>query len=335
MNNNPYLSIIIPIYNREKTIEFCLNSILNQSYDSFEIIIINDCSTDKTIEILKKIQKKTKQKIKIISNKKNLGAGESRNIGIKNTTGDYICFVDSDDYIDNNYLESLINFAVKNNSDIVVSGYKKIREKDKKIIYKLVPKESLWQAYSLTAICSKLYRTSLIKKNNIFFPRYLIGEDMSFNIRAYSYAKQINILPIAGYNYTYNLSSTTTSLLNKEANSENCIILCEDLIKIIKTDHKISKDLIEYFFIRLVVFYLLYFCKKCNYQQFLNIDNSLFIWLQKNFPNYSKNKNLSIFLPKGEKMSNSLCILIYIILNSMPKKIKKIIFSFYLKNEIS
>ena len=96
----PLFSIIIPLYNCEKFIEICLLSVLNQNFNNYEIIIINDCSKDRSLKICTKYKKKY-PKIKIINQKTNKGVSSSRNLGIKSSNGEYIIFLDSDDYLEN------------------------------------------------------------------------------------------------------------------------------------------------------------------------------------------------------------------------------------------
>ncbi len=110
------VSVIVPVYNVEKYLEECIESLINQTLTDIEIICINDGSTDNSLKILEELQKKD-NRIKII-NQKNSGVSSARNNGIENATGEYIGFVDSDDWIDSDYYEKLYNTAKKYNSDI-------------------------------------------------------------------------------------------------------------------------------------------------------------------------------------------------------------------------
>ena len=117
------VSIIIPVYNAYTVIDKCIQSIINQTYKNIEIILINDGSKDKSIEKLNYYEKKYKN-IKII-NKKNEGVSKTRNLGIKKATGKYIMFIDNDDYIDNTYVETLLNEIKNSEADCVYSGYRR------------------------------------------------------------------------------------------------------------------------------------------------------------------------------------------------------------------
>ena len=112
-------SFIIPVFNAREYIKECLNSILNQSMSDFEIICIDDCSTDNSLEILENFSQMD-ERIVVHSNKKNMGAGFSRNIGLNYATGEYIAFVDADDWIEKDFCKILYNNAKTNDSDIVL-----------------------------------------------------------------------------------------------------------------------------------------------------------------------------------------------------------------------
>lgn len=117
------ISVIVPMYNAAQFIKKCINSILNQTYKNFELLIINDGSTDNSLEICNKFKDK---RIKIID-QKNAGCEYARLAGIKHSKGEFICFIDSDDWVDKYYLQELIEYALKYNVDIVcINNYRVI-----------------------------------------------------------------------------------------------------------------------------------------------------------------------------------------------------------------
>ena len=109
MKKEPLVSVIIPAYNAEKIVGFTLDSVINQTYKNLEIIIVNDCSTDKTLDVLKEYEKKDKR-IKVLSNEKNSGVAETRNNALNAASGDYIAFVDADDIWNLEKIEKQLNF---------------------------------------------------------------------------------------------------------------------------------------------------------------------------------------------------------------------------------
>ena len=147
----PIVSVIVPAYNAEKTIEKCLDSLLNQTLKSIEIIVINDCSKDNTLKILKKY----KSKIKLLDNKKNLGPAGSRNRGLDAATGDYIGFVDSDDWVALNMFE-LMSSKMDDEVDLVAcSRINVTKNGEKKIIN--TNKDTDAKAFTKTSNLSRVF----------------------------------------------------------------------------------------------------------------------------------------------------------------------------------
>lgn len=184
---NKKVSIIVPIYNKEKFLEKCIQSIINQTYENIEILLINDGSTDYSEAICKKYI--NMEKIKYISIK-NGGVSKARNIGIQNASGDYIVFIDADDYVDKYYIESLYSFDY----DLVVEGYFKDtngkKEKfeimegiySKENILSLLKQKEIANIFSVPYL--KLFDLNIIRKNNLFFNTLLsFGEDFDFVLR--------------------------------------------------------------------------------------------------------------------------------------------------------
>ena len=130
-NGFPLLTIAVAVYNTGKYLRECLDSVVNQTYQNLEIICVNDCSTDKSLEILEEYAAKDKR-IKIINNEKNLGLGIVRNIGMDAAHGEYILFIDSDDWLDLTACEKLITKAKENDSDVVFYGAYQVNGNEKK-----------------------------------------------------------------------------------------------------------------------------------------------------------------------------------------------------------
>ena len=226
---NPKISVIIPVYNVEKFLRECLDSVVNQTMRDIEIICINDGSTDGSLDILKEYAKKDDRIIVI--NQTNGWLSAARNSGLKIAKGEYIQFVDSDDYLELNACETAYKYALQYNADVVVWGYKNFPKqvgnvKNKR--YSLKHKEvnvfygGLRSGRHLcrNAVWYKLYRHEIIK--GCYFPEWIrCREDEHFNFQV---DKKINILvqiPEQLYNYRLNLNSivTTGTWLKKVVNA--------------------------------------------------------------------------------------------------------------------
>ena len=205
------LSIIVPVYNIIQYLPKCLDSILSQTLRDIEIICVDDCSTDSSFSILEEYKSKD-DRIKLLKLAKNYGQGYARNRGIEIAQGEYIGFVDGDDYIDPNYFEALYNSAVKNNADISVASILKHKKNYKKynVIYK---KEGIAEnIQDKIKLCgdkkkfffyawNKIYKTDLIKNNGIEFAQGQIYEDVIFAIEALYYSNRVVSVPNIKYHY--------------------------------------------------------------------------------------------------------------------------------------
>ena len=176
----PKVSVIVPIYNVEKYLEKCINSLLEQTLEEIQIILVNDGSKDSSGEIAKKYQANNPNKI-IYVEKENGGLSDARNYGLKYATGDFIAFLDSDDYIEKNAYEEMYNKAIEENADYVECDFiwefpNKIRV-DKQYPYKN-KKEML--SFVRVVAWNKLIKRQLITDNNLEFPKGLRYEDVEF-----------------------------------------------------------------------------------------------------------------------------------------------------------
>ncbi|MEJ6467881.1 glycosyltransferase family 2 protein [Fusobacterium ulcerans] len=233
------ISVIVPVYNVEKYIEKCMRSIMEQTLEEIEIIIINDGSPDGSLDVINKLMKED-QRIQVIT-KKNGGLSSARNMGIKIATGKYIQHIDGDDWVEKDFLKSVYEFAEKENLDIVVSDYcedyfdgkkkiKKGKKKSEKIIFD--SKEYLKDFFyddDAPAMWNKLFKTSLYKENNIFHPGNVsIGEDLSTTPRLIYFARRIGYLKKAFYHYRQNPESITNTI---NGVTKCQIFKCFDLLK--------------------------------------------------------------------------------------------------------
>ncbi|MGL4570217.1 MAG: glycosyltransferase family 2 protein [Clostridium sp.] len=214
------VSIVVPIYNGEKYLDKCLDSILKQTLKEIEIILVNDGSIDNTKNMLDEYSKKDKR-IRVI-NKKNGGPGSCRNIAINSAKGEYIGFVDVDDYIENNMYEKLYLARDNKKIDIVMCNYKDeyVRENysikvdhrlisnkiydEEKINREIISTFSKNENYGFYTMCNKIYRREFILKNKIAISESRNhGEDWLFNIEAFNNAKSALFIYDVLYNYVH------------------------------------------------------------------------------------------------------------------------------------
>ena len=206
------VSIIIPVYNVEKYIEECMLSAINQTLDEIEIIAIDDKSTDSSLNILNKYKEKY-DFVKVICNEKNMGVATTRNIGIRNAKGEYVYFLDSDDYIDLEAMEICYNKAKENDLDIVTFDAEMFRDKeytgydlnenyerDKIIKSECISGEDFFNKYHQIggykqSVCLNLYKLEFLIKNNLFFYEGIIGEDELHSFKSFLLAEKLLYIP--------------------------------------------------------------------------------------------------------------------------------------------
>ena len=223
------LSIIVPVYNVEKYLRSCLDSIFNQTIDNFEVICVNDGSTDSSADILEEYAKEHKNMI--VFNQENGGLSMARNSGIKLASGKYIGFVDSDDFVDPNMFLSMVERAEQDNSQIVISNpyiYDMLTEKT--YVYRNMVdflRLSLLGAFSpldhikvfeYIGAWDKIYLTEFIKENKLSFIAKRIFEDAPFTYEALSIAQRVSVVKESYYYYRKNAGACIT---DKERINDN------------------------------------------------------------------------------------------------------------------
>ncbi|MDR1167965.1 MAG: glycosyltransferase [Heliobacteriaceae bacterium] len=212
----PKISVIIPVYNTGPYLRRCLDSVLNQTLQDIEIICINDGSTDSSLTVLKEYAAKD-SRVRVINFAKNKGAAAARNAGIKAATGEYIGFIDSDDYVDLDFYEKLYERMLQTGADIVKGADLKLVhpngriEVDKQNVKIKQNKLNFWNQYT-----SAIYRREFILKNEIEFPLgLLVGEDPVFAIKAAILADKVEVINYAQYYYCRREGSLNSEVWHK------------------------------------------------------------------------------------------------------------------------
>lgn len=225
------ISVIVPVYNVEKYLKQCVESILNQTYKNIEIILVDDGSTDKSGIICNYLRDEHSDKIKVI-HKKNAGLGMARNSGLNIAKGEFITFIDSDDWILSNELEDLYSSMLENDVDYCKGGFQKVSNEGD-VLYQNIEKTQYFGRNKVRSnllprligsapnkhdsinmsVWGTLFKNNIIKENKISFPseRKLISEDIVFDIEYLQYAKSAYVISNYGYQYRQNPNSLTTS----------------------------------------------------------------------------------------------------------------------------
>lgn len=257
------VSYIIPIYNVSDYIEKSVGSLLEQSYSNIEYIFINDCSSDDSEIKLRRIIEEfpeRRNKIKVITNKQNLGSATTRNIGLDMSRGEYVMFADSDDWISCDYVESMVHKIESGGDDIVYCDYFESYDNNEKFINQNYGIDNVECIRSMLggglhgSSCNKIYRRSfLLKSKQRFVEGSDFFEDVSWNIRLFACTTQISYLSQAFYHYVqYNNNSIIKSMSSTEKKRnralqriENVRVACDYLVAL-GFEEKLGKEMREW-----------------------------------------------------------------------------------------
>lgn len=297
------VTVILPVYNSEDYVGRCLDSILNQTYTDFEIMVINDGSKDSSYEILKKYKEKYPNKINLI-NQENKGVAKTRNESIKRANSEYIMFVDNDDYLDNDYIETYVKAIRKDDSDIVVGGFRRPNEEGK-VIKTLKLQNEEWSKFMIMTPWAKIYKRQYLIDNDIKFLETNLGEDNYFNLKAFLMTNKIVTLDYVGYNWFFNTKSVSNT---RQRNIKNIQLyeLLDASYNMVKENNLLDKNyqIIETNFTKYIIWIISYATKGLTYKELCKEYDKIFNWLEERFPDYKKNKMISYKKPKGETLSS-------------------------------
>lgn len=289
------VSVVVPIYNVEDYLSMCIESLLNQKFSDYEIILINDGSTDKSGEIAKDYEKKN-ENIKLIEIK-NSGLSEARNTGLKYVEGEYVTFVDSDDFVEENYLNDLYNEISSKELDILICSFYRTSEKEKIFVNINLCAEKVYSNIDILSCIlrgevqcyawNKIYKTSLFLENNIRYPFGKLYEDIETLVRLVMNSKRIGFINKRLYNYRIR----NGSIVNKEKNDRAIVDMkyaIEQVNKLIQDNNLENqlKDELVSFNIMYVLSCLDMLSQSCNYNSKL-FNSQLNNYSFNTFCNYS------------------------------------------------
>lgn len=316
------VSIIVPVYNVEEYIDKCLKSLVNQTLDDIEIIVINDGSPDNSQKIIDKYVKKYPKKVKSYI-KENGGQGSARNYGLKYASGEYIAYVDSDDYVEKDMYKDMYTLAKKENSDIVICG-NSVVSMDSKII-KIEPSiiyndKNLDILFGKMAVWNKIYKKDLLLKNNIEFRSKVWYEDIDFTTKLLFDNVNISFIDKPFYDYLLRPGSTMNNS-NINRNLE-LIQAFDEMINYFK-----KKNIYEEVYDKLefLCLYHLYICgitrvinADTNFKEKKVIINKFIEYIDNNFKTFKSNKYIK-YIDRNKK-------LVYKLINLKLYRIIQLIF---------
>lgn len=333
------VSIIVPVYNVEAYLNRCLLSLVNQTIDDLEIIVVNDGSPDNSQNIIDSFQKKYPKKI-FPYLKENGGLSDARNFGMKRAHGEYVAFVDSDDYVDTDMYQALYEIAIKEESDIVASNYyldyeDEIRE-DKKIKEDSGYNTTITNNPSLLLTSSvyawnKLYKRSFLEENNFTFPKGQVFEDSAVIYNLLHKAKKISGDSNCYYYYGLEREGSITGSVNE--NMFDILKSCNQIYSYYKNyifENRDLYDVIEYISIHHLLVRMRAFVRSSEKELSLLFMKEMYFFLDNYFPDWKTNYYFSTQVKKRKRFLNLVrkerLFKLYLSINkSVRTKIRKII----------
>lgn len=284
----PLISIVTPVYNSYHLMDNLINSLEKQSCDDFEIIFINDLSTDNSYELLSKRLENVQFSYTFLSNERNLGPGETRNCGISNSSGDYITFIDSDDYVSEDFIKKIKEKIKISYPDAIIFDYY-INNNQKSVYKKSLPlEEKIIDKMDALALCNgmcwgKVLKKKIVVDNNVKFPKLMRSEDLAFVKVAISFCESIVYFnePL----YYYNLVETSIMHTRKTLNILNNIKAFEYI-----EDNVTSNEALEMVFIRDYLYIIVQ--NMIILREKNNTIKDFIISAEKKYPEWYKNKYL-------------------------------------------
>lgn len=293
----PKYSLIVPVYNVEKYINDCINSILKQNYEDYEIIIVDDGSTDGSWKRIQEIVEGNEKKIKVV-HQENQGLGGARNTGLRQAEGEYIWFIDSDDTIDAFALKQIDEVIQKNDLDIIVFDMVDVDNEGKKVGTELGVSFEHQEVFSLNeypqmlfmppSACNKVFKKKIFENSNIFFPCRVWFEDLHTVPKTYLHASRIGYINKGLYLYLQRTGSIMKNS-NIEKNSD-IIDAIEDVISYYKMQNEYEKYRTEIEYMAIINVYLLASIRVIRGNPHSDLLKRIKKYMEKEFGEYRKNE---------------------------------------------
>lgn len=281
-------TVVVPVYNAcsgpqgDAWLRRLFDSLQAQTFANWTAIVINDGSTDDSLRVLEDIAA-LEPRLKLID-KPNEGVSKTRNLGISLADGDYLFFIDQDDYVAPDYFEKFIDAAILNSSDIVVGGYRRLDNKGNEISRLDPVIGNDFYKWIITAPWARVFKTDWLQEKNVRFLESNIGEDLYFNARAYSEVAKsqgrVALIEYSGYIWFYNDESVSNTRQKGLQPSVTVSFLLDQLacVEMSETETLYFSQ----FIVRYVVWYLLYSGREASSERFIEVSHDLVRWLNGN-----------------------------------------------------
>lgn len=289
------ISVVIPVYNSEKYIVKCLDSIQNQTMKQIEVILINDGSTDRTAELVVQYQKEHDLNIRFFT-RENAGQAAARNFGIGQAVGKYLAFMDSDDHIEPDYLQQLYQTAEQYQSEVVTCGYRSVKPDGTVLKTTLVSPFAEVTEYGkpgVFVVWAKLFLRDFVIRNHFQFPEGgKIYEDVPFSLETKFKGKNVRAIRYVGYNYVQHAASTMSS--SKVTARRFPFEKVDQAIRDTLSEKNVDRERFEFEVLHFFTGFLFFFCRKAKKDDIRQLTSFAEKEIQTYFPGYRKNQYIGL-----------------------------------------
>lgn len=296
---NPTVSVIIPVYNASRFISRCLDSVLAQTIEDIELVCVNDKSTDNSFEILTQYAADNPGCITVINNTSNIGGGRSREKALRIARGTFVTFLDSDDYLAPDFVETYLRAMYESSVDVVVGGFTK--DYGNRLV-KVPATSGPWCLTTYSISCAKMYRKDFLIENDIQYSPIKCGEDIYFGLDLFIHKARYRTINYTGYYYFFNEQSTTNTM-TADRNMERNV---SDIFRHFLAAHHLEslseadQDVVEYTYLANMINALVVYDRGCGIRSMRERVNFFISDLKEQFPNYRSNEHVGLTRPQGQ-----------------------------------
>ncbi len=305
----PKVSVVLPVYNAEVYLVRCLDSVLAQTYPNVEVVAVDDGSSDGSPAILDDYARRHPGRV-VVEHRANGGAAAARNRGIELCSGEYLTFIDNDDWLDPDFLQTMVEAARPSGAEVVCCGYRR-PDSEGRVLLEAVPRPGdEWGRYVVEAAWAKLYLTEHVRRHGLTFLNTNIDEDLYFSLPAIELAERVEVVSHAGYNWFYN----TSSVSNTSQRSSEGLLFEETLDAILKMMRERGiplTDILRHYFVRLVAWFLLYTCRGDGRATSERNLGHYVAWLDRNIEGWRREPFARIGHPTGDAVQNQLAVWLF------------------------
>jgi glycosyltransferase involved in cell wall biosynthesis len=252
----PLVSVLIPVYNAGSYLARCLDSALGQTYPAIELVVVDDGSTDSSPQLIDRYAARH-DTLMVVEHQANAGAAAARNRAIELSHGAYVCFMDNDDWMDEDMVERLVEVCLREDADLACCGYRRPTDKGAVMLEAIPQAGQEWAPFLVEAAWAKLYRRELVVDHALRFLDTNIDEDLYFTLPATLHARRIAVVPHAGYNWFYNTASVSNTA-QRSSTGLRFESTMDDILDDLARRGLARTPLVDHYFVRLVTWFVLY-----------------------------------------------------------------------------